>query len=133
MKLAQRLVILRDGRIEQAGPPAEIYRRPRNVFVGKFLGLPPMNVLDAGLLGAGRSGTIGIRPHHLELTPPGEGNLDATVQLVEITGSEQHVHLRVASSPDARLVAVVPADRDVPVETRVGVRMHPNRIHLFER
>ena len=132
MKLAQRLVILRDGQIEQDGPPAEIYRRPRNVFVGTFLGSPPMNVLDAGLLGAGRSGTIGIRPHQIELTPPGEGDLDATVQLVEITGSEQHVHLRADSTADVRLIAVVPADREVPVETRVGLRMHPDGIHLFE-
>jgi ABC-type sugar transport system ATPase subunit len=130
MKLAQRLVILRDGRVEQEGPPAEIYSRPDTVFVGRFLGSPPMNILDASLLEAGRAGVVGIRPHDVALTRPGEGDLDATVQLVETTGSERHVHLRLDDT-GPRVIAVVPPDAPLAVESRVGLGLRRDRLHFF--
>ena len=131
MKLAQRLVILRDGRVEQEGPPAEIYRRPKTVFAGRFLGSPPMNVLDAALLEPGRSGVVGIRPHDVSLVGAGEGDVDGTVELVELTGSEQHVHLRLDAVPDVRMIAVLPADAEVHVGQRAGVRPRRDRLHFF--
>jgi len=131
MKLAQRLVILRDGRIEQDGPPAEIYRRPTSVFVGRFLGSPPMNVFAASLLDPSRTGVVGVRPHDVTLTDPGGGNLDATVELVEATGSEQHVHLRLEGA-EARVIGVVAADREIRVGERVGLRLRADRIHVFD-
>jgi ABC-type sugar transport system ATPase subunit len=131
MKLAQRLVILKDGRVEQAGPPAEIYRRPASVFVGRFLGSPPMNVFAASLLDRSRPGVVGVRPHDITLTASGDGTLDATVELVEMTGSEQHVHLRLDAA-DTRVIVVVPADQEVRVGERVGLRLRPDGAHLFE-
>jgi ABC-type sugar transport system ATPase subunit len=132
MKLAQRLVILKDGRVEQEGPPAQIYRRPVSVFVGRFLGSPPMNVFPASLLDPIRAGVVGVRPHDVTLTDPGGGDLDVTVELVEGTGSEQHVHLRLDVASDARLIAVVPPDQAIRVGERVGLRLRPDGIHLFE-
>jgi len=131
MKLAQRLVILRDGRVEQEGPPAAIYRRPNTVFAGRFLGSPPMNVLDAALLEPGRSGVVGIRPHDVSLVGAGEGDVDGTVELVELTGSEQHAHLRLDAGPDVRMIAVLPADAEVRAGQRAGVRPRRDRLHFF--
>ena len=132
MKLAQRLVILRDGRVEQEGPPTEIYRRPASVFVGRFLGSPPMNVFSASLLEPGRAGVVGIRPQDVTLADAGGGGLDATVELVEVTGSEQHVHLRLEGAPETRVIAAVPADQETRVGARVGLRLRADRIHLFQ-
>jgi ABC-type sugar transport system ATPase subunit len=132
MKLAQRLVILKDGGVEQEGPPAEIYRRPGSVFVGRFLGSPPMNVFPASLLDPSRPGVVGVRPHDVTLTDPGGGDLDASVELVEGTGSEQHVHLRLEGASDARLIAVVPPDQAVRVGERVGLRLRADGLHFFE-
>jgi multiple sugar transport system ATP-binding protein len=131
MKLGERVVLLRDGRVEQAGAPMDIYRRPATLFAARFLGSPPMNIMDAALLEAGTPGLIGIRPQDLVLTPPGAGDLGAIVDLVEPAGSEQHVHLRLDAAPDQRLVAVVPADADVRVDARTGVQFRRDRVHAF--
>ena len=131
MKLGERLVVLREGHIEQAGPPAELYAKPANLFVGRFLGSPPMNVLDGTLLG--RSGeAVGIRPHDISLTAVGAGDLDGTVELVETIGSEQHVHLRLATAPDQRIIVVVPTDVGVKVDAPVGLTLRRDRIHYFD-
>jgi len=142
MKLGERVVLLRDGRIEQAGPPMEIYRRPATLFAARFLGSPPMNILDAALLEAGTPGLIGIRPQDVVLTTPGAGDFAAVIELVEPAGSEQHVHLRLEpafakatagkAGADQRLVAVVPADADVRVDARTGVQLRRDRLHAFE-
>jgi ABC-type sugar transport system ATPase subunit len=131
MKLAQRLVILKDGRVEQDGPPAEIYRQPASVFVGRFLGSPPMNVFPASLLDPNRRGLVGARPHDLTLIDPGEGDLDASIELVEGTGSEQHVHLRLEGA-DVRLIAVAPPAQEIRIGERVGLRLRPDGLHFFE-
>jgi ABC-type sugar transport system ATPase subunit len=126
------VVLLRDGRVEQAGPPMEIYRRPGTLFAARFIGSPPMNLMDAALLDAGASGLIGIRPQDVVLTATDAGDLAAVVELVEPAGSEQHVHLRLKAVPDQRLVAVVPADADVRVDARTGVQFRRDRMHAFE-
>ena len=133
MKLAERLVILRDGRIEQHGPPSEVYRRPASVFVGRFLGSPPMNILDAALIEPGRAGVAGIRPHDVALTAPGEGDLAAKVELVETVGSEQHVHLRLDAAPEQRFIAVASPDHVIRVDTRAGLRLRRENLHHFEK
>ena len=132
MKLGQRVVILREGRIEQAGPPMEIYRHPATLFAARFLGSPPMNILKASHLHAGARGLIGIRPQDIVLTPPGAGDLPAVVELVEAAGSEQHVHLRLEAIPDQRIVAVVPADAAVHVGARADVQLRRDRLHTFD-
>ena len=113
MTLADRLVVMNAGHIEQVGTPTELYARPATLFVAGFIGSPPMNLiaradlaaeetprLDQHPLGAA---TIGIRPDDLSLTDPGASlALPATVDLIEPVGAESHVHLRWR---DRRLVA----------------------------
>jgi ABC-type sugar transport system ATPase subunit len=131
MKLGQRVVLLRDGRVEQAGTPMEIYRRPATLFAARFLGSPPMNIMDAAQLDAGKPGLIGIRPQDIVLSSPDAGDLVAIVELVEPAGSEQHVHLRLEAVPDQRLVAVVPADVHLEIDARTGVQVRRDRLHVF--
>ena len=121
MTMADRIVVLRDGVVEQTGRPIELYARPRNQFVAGFLGAPQMNFLPAkvaeglalklsvddgraviaapdrsrGLL-AGASATLGIRPEHLSIDP--QGPLVATVDVVEVLGAETIVHAHLQSN-----------------------------------
>nr|WP_319486089.1 ABC transporter ATP-binding protein [uncultured Cohaesibacter sp.] len=89
MTLADKIVVLRDGRVEQVGSPMELYNKPANKFVAGFLGSPAMNFLPASLLEAGDTRTIGIRPEDLYLAD--DGPLAATVQHVEHLGGDTNV------------------------------------------
>lgn len=130
MKLGERIVILRDGRIEQVGAPMEIYRQPATLFAARFLGSPPMNTLDASRVEPGRTGVAGIRPQDVVLTPPDAGDLRATVELIETVGSEQHVHLRLDEQAE-RIIAVVSPDIRVQVASRAGIAFRRDRLHFF--
>ncbi|SPH17811.1 Maltose/maltodextrin import ATP-binding protein MalK [Defluviimonas aquaemixtae] len=88
MTLADRIVVLRDGRIEQVGTPMELYNDPDNQFVAGFLGAPSMNFLPAGPLGA-RGATLGIRPEHLRVAP--DGALKGDVSHVERLGGDTNL------------------------------------------
>ena len=118
--MADRIVVLRDGIVEQEGRPIDLYTRPRNRFVAGFLGAPQMNFLpgivapgvgltvtiddnratlglparDVGLL-PGTAITVGIRPEHLLVSP--SGTLAATVLQTEILGAETIIHAELAS------------------------------------
>ncbi len=88
MTLADRIVVLNAGRIEQVGSPLDLYNNPANRFVAGFLGAPAMNFLPAGPLG--RPGeTLGIRPEHLTLAP--QGRLAGTVAHVERLGGDTNL------------------------------------------
>jgi multiple sugar transport system ATP-binding protein len=112
MTMADKIVVMNHGRIEQAGAPLELYDRPANLFVAGFIGSPAMNMLagrikDGSFIDgggthwplppayAGREGAevvYGIRPEHLRLDPNG---IQARIQVVEPTGSETQVTLRI--------------------------------------
>jgi multiple sugar transport system ATP-binding protein len=89
MTLADKIVVLRDGRVEQIGSPMELYNNPVNQFVAGFLGSPAMNFLPAGLLRDGDERTLGVRPEDLYLSDSGE--LSATVRHVEHLGGDTNV------------------------------------------
>ncbi len=108
MTMADKIVVLQAGRIEQVGAPLDLYDRPANTFVAGFIGSPAMNMLPAtvsrgqitigeipvapaGGLAEGQAITLGVRPEHLA---PADAGLDCTVAVVEPTGSETHVVLR---------------------------------------
>src|SRR4029453_18003467 len=82
MTMADRIVVLRDGVVEQAGTPVDLYDRPCNTFVATFIGSPAMNLLPA-TRGSARA-TLGVRPEHLEIVAPSEvGAWPATLEVVE--------------------------------------------------
>ncbi len=113
MTLADMIVVLRDGRIEQTGTPREVYENPANIFVAGFIGSPRMNLLAArwaddgsirlgenripvslqsGKSSAGAEITMGIRPEHLVVSTSGEGLLQAKVDFSEYLGGTQFLY-----------------------------------------
>jgi multiple sugar transport system ATP-binding protein len=107
MTLADRVVVLNGGRIEQIGAPMALYREPANVFVAGFLGSPRINLIPGALLGEPQVATLGVRPEHLVPVGPGEG-LAATVLALEPLGDVSYLHLRAADG--STLVARVAPD-----------------------
>ncbi|NBS93775.1 MAG: ATP-binding cassette domain-containing protein, partial [Betaproteobacteria bacterium] len=102
MTLADRVVVLRDGRIEQVGTPLELYDHPANSFVAQFIGTPQMNMLPARhlvdltqrfALPVAADGFMGLRPEHVVLTAAGQGMLSMQVDLVEALGAETLLYL----------------------------------------
>ncbi|MGO4171040.1 ABC transporter ATP-binding protein [Bosea sp. TAF32] len=117
MTLADRIVVLRDGRIEQVGSPREVYEHPANLFVAGFIGSPRMTIIDATCLTANRvsiAGTeialdrpmpaapqeaikLGIRPEHWAITDSQDNALPARVEFAEYLGSTRYVHCKLAN------------------------------------
>jgi multiple sugar transport system ATP-binding protein len=119
MTLAQRIVVLNGGRIEQVGTPQEVYHRPANLFVAGFIGSPAMNLLPAKVLSPNAMGvalgledgtvvawsgqargltpgdqvTLGVRPERLSIVPPGAGQVSGEVTLAEDLGDQMILHL----------------------------------------
>ena len=103
MSLADRIVIMSQGKIEQIGTPMDLYERPASRFVAEFIGAPPMNVYEiaspagqavASLAGGARPGAaaVGVRPETLRITREGP---EADMMLVEALGAETLIHLRL--------------------------------------
>ena len=107
MTLADKIVVLRDGNIEQIGSPIELYRNPSNMFVAQFIGSPKMNFFDSDdLTDAGRAlinsraDILGIRPEHFIIVPTGSGVIQGKPNLVEPLGEYALVHCEtVRGSP----------------------------------
>jgi ABC-type sugar transport system ATPase subunit len=130
--LGDRVAIMRDGAVEQVGPPLEVYAQPMNTFVARFIGAPAMNLLPADLLGiAAPPGAVaGIRPQDVSLG--GSGHLRAAVDLVEPRGHDCLIHLRLDTFGGDRLVAVVTGTAAPPAGRQIAVGVPRDRVHLFD-
>ena len=100
MTLADKIVVLRDGRVEQVGSPMELYNNPANQFVAGFLGAPSMNFFPGGLLNDGDTRTLGIRPEDLFVAD--DGQLSVRVSHVEHLGGDTNV---IAHADDHQITA----------------------------
>jgi multiple sugar transport system ATP-binding protein len=139
MTLADRVVVLRDGRIEQVGTPLELYDRPANQFVAQFIGTPQMNVLEAAKLPSLTTvaglpvpalGAIGLRPENVTLMAAGQGTAQAKVELIEALGAETLIY--VVTDSGAQLVARLNTRTDLHVGSVVGVHIDADAAHLFD-
>jgi multiple sugar transport system ATP-binding protein len=92
MTLADKIVVLRDGRVEQVGSPMELYNNPVNKFVAGFLGSPSMNFLTSSVSGLSNGITLGVRPEHLAIKTSGQ--ITATVTHVENLGGDTNLMLK---------------------------------------
>jgi multiple sugar transport system ATP-binding protein len=152
MTLADRIVVMRDGIIEQIGTPLELFDRPRNLFVAQFIGSPAMNVCDGtlrqqggrnwieanaqqwpvGAVGSGRDGQAvhyGIRPGDIGLTDAASG-IAAKVIVVEPTGAETELLLQVG---DAKFIVVLHGRTNVVPDNMVGLKIDAAKVHLFDQ
>ncbi len=144
MTLADRLVVLNAGRIEQVGTPIELYEKPATTFVATFIGSPSMNLMKLGngsgwnvLAGAGlpqQAVTIGIRPEDLVIAS-GEmtGQLAAEVQVVavELVGAESYVH--AATADGSPIVFRVAGRSGIQIGEKMTLTADPSRFHLFDK
>ncbi len=155
MTLGQRIVVLKDGHIQQIDTPMALYGQPANLFVATFLGSPSMNVLrgtlqrDAGdawsfaaqgvtlALGSaglpeawhGRTLDLGIRPEHLQLADAADVMLTPIVEVVEAVGSEVFVNLRLG---DHALIARLPPEHVPVAGDSLPMRFPAERVHFFD-
>ena len=152
MTLADRVTLMRDGKIQQIDTPDGIYNRPANRFVAGFLGHPQMNFIEGELIAsagtvnftrgdlrlttdlarsdqAGRKVVLGLRPEDADLANGQGANLFGTVVLLSPLGSEQHVNLAVG---DNEIVVRLPKDVRTSPGDRLGLRVDPRRLHLFD-
>lgn len=133
--MADKIVVLNGGRVEQVGTPMELYHEPNSRFVAEFIGSPAMNVFasDAGLRDLSldpSAAFIGCRPEHMELLPSGQGHADATVKVKEQLGGESLLYLAMTGGNE--IVARVDGDDEVSVGQEVSLRIPANRLHQFD-
>jgi ABC-type sugar transport system ATPase subunit len=139
MTLADKIVVLRDGLIEQVGSPHELYERPGNLFVAQFIGSPKMNILSAtgAVLLAPASSippsaeSVGVRPEHLTIVAPAESALRGRVALSEYTGAATLMHVDL---PDGSNCLVVDSGKRHPsTHAEVGLVADMRNLHYFDR
>ncbi len=154
MTLASRIAVMKEGRIQQIGAPAEVYARPANRFVAGFLGSPGMNFIEGRLDSAegrmyfeaeglrldvsgydfavrpeaGMPATLGVRPEHIHARQG--GGFEALVVLVEPMGNHQVLWLERAGT---QLAVMLAEDETVVVDSHIGFAIDADRISLFER
>lgn len=147
MTMADHVVVMRDGVIEQQGRPLDLYDRPANRFVAGFIGSPAMNfvpatvgedgrhaVLDFGRLtlgeglAPGTAVTVGIRPEHIRMVPAGEGDFNIPVNTVESTGSTTYV----TSATQPELTVVENGRGALRSGDAIGLAIDPAQLHLFD-
>jgi multiple sugar transport system ATP-binding protein len=130
MTMADKIVVLRAGNIEQVGSPLELYRTPRNLFVAGFIGSPKMNFIDGPEAAKHDAQTIGIRPEHIRHSAT-EGAWRGTVGVAEHLGSDTffHVHLDDREEP-----MTVRATGEVGLShgDTIWLTPEPENIHRFD-
>ncbi len=155
MTLADRIVVLRAGRVEQVGKPLELYNKPANLFVAGFIGAPRMNLLDVEIVSAksdsvavrgpggfvqtvsadgsvlkeGEAATLGIRPHDLSLAK--DGGIEATLTMAEALGPETVVHATIAGGKN--MIAVFGGQDVGAAGGTLRLSLGKERLHLFDK
>jgi sn-glycerol 3-phosphate transport system ATP-binding protein len=126
MTLAQRMIVMNAGRMEQFGTPEEVYSRPATTFVASFMGSPPMNLLQQAP-GARPGCTMGVRPEHVDLAAEGWA---LQVETVEMLGAERLIHARLGAEA---LIIRTHEDQGAPaVGSTVLARPREDRLHWFD-
>jgi len=129
MTMADRIVLLNAGRIEQIGAPLELYRKPASLFVATFIGSPPMNLLTGGLAERFGAHTLGIRPEHLRIGDDG-GDIRASVRALERLGKETNIQ---AESEALGLLTIrVNDNADLDYGEEIDLTLEREHLHRFD-
>ena len=141
MTLADKIVVLRDGRVEQVGSPIELYERPANAFVAQFIGSPKMNFFAASDLASdataqlGRQVSdqehVGLRPEHLTEVDPSQAVVNGRLELVENLGEYALVHLLTETGVE--FIAKTPKPPTVAKGDTISFGIKPELAHVFDR
>jgi alpha-glucoside transport system ATP-binding protein len=156
MTLADRIVVLSAGKIEQVGPPLELYERPANLFVARFIGSPAMNILPVTLTEPGemtrvtvkggqvasvpiavpvtekgKPASLGVRPEDLVVTTDGSGLIEGRILLVEALGEVTLLYVELASGEEP-LIAKLQGTATFAKGDTVRLAADPAKLHLFD-
>ena len=129
MTMADKIVVLSAGRIEQVGSPLELYNHPRNLFVAGFIGSPKMNLIEGPLAAAKGAKTIGVRPEHIHLSRDA-GDWSGTVRVAEHLGSDTFLHVQVEGA--GQVTARAPGEFNVHHGDTVGLTPDPAHLYRFD-
>ena len=167
MTLGDRIVVMKDGVVQQIATPQEVFNHPANIFVAGFIGVPQMNFFDAQLVRSGNGFTVktedmnvalapetcaqlalnwdggdvkeitaGVRPEQILLADKDEeGALQGTVEVTELMGSTEHVHV---TAPDGQFVLIIPvvdleAKGALKAGDTISFKFEKNATHLFDK
>jgi multiple sugar transport system ATP-binding protein len=126
MTMADKIVVLQAGVIEQVGSPLELYQRPRNTFVAGFIGSPKMNLIDGPEASKHDASTIGIRPEHIDISET-DGTWKGTVGVSEHLGSDTFFHIQCNASKEPLTVR---ATGELSLQYGAEVFLTPRQEHL---
>ncbi|WP_281188253.1 sn-glycerol-3-phosphate import ATP-binding protein UgpC [Vibrio harveyi] len=148
MTLADKLVVLNKGNVEQVGTPLEIYDNPASLFVATFIGSPSMNILDGSVsvdgitigdallpvsttnLALGEI-KLGLRPEHLQISQDNPW-LQVEVELIESLGADLLLYCRTEGGDSQKLVVRVEGHTPIQIGDKLGLDIKPKHVHLFD-
>ncbi|SFE77757.1 ABC transporter ATP-binding protein [Roseivivax sediminis] len=129
MTMADKIVVLRAGHIEQVGSPLELYRTPRNLFVAGFIGSPKMNLIEGAEAGKHGANTIGVRPEHVRVTETGPWS--GVVGVSEHLGSDTFLHVHDTGLCDVMTVRAG-GELNVHHGDRISLTPDTDKMHRFD-
>ena len=139
MTLADRIVVINQGVIEQVGTPIELYNSPKNQFVAEFIGSPKMNMINIqngekfdliNLNPPSEASKIGIRPEHLSLANNGTHKLKGTVRHIENLG--EHLLCYINLEKDNEITAKLDVNSDIKINEKINLNWHQDHQHFFD-
>ncbi|MGJ4948802.1 ABC transporter ATP-binding protein [Bradyrhizobium sp. HKCCYLS20291] len=130
MTMADKIVVLNAGRIEQYGSPIELYQRPANLFVASFIGSPKMNLITGPEAGKHNATTIGVRPEHIGIVDDGGEGWPGKVVIAEHLGSDTFLYVDAGAL--GTLTVRVVGEKRLRAGDAVTLRPEPNRIYRFD-
>jgi multiple sugar transport system ATP-binding protein len=129
MTMADKIVVLNAGNIEQVGAPLELYNNPTNLFVAGFIGSPKMNLLNGDVAKKYNAATIGIRPEHIAASRD-RGDWQGVVRVAEHLGSDTFLHIDTDAL--GRVTARAAGELALVAGDKIGLTPRPDRIHRFD-
>lgn len=131
MSMADTVVLMKDGHIQQVGAPEDLYSKPNNTFVAEFVGAPPMALIGSSAVnGFGDGRTIGLRAEHVDIVPAGEGRMSCVINECEFLGSETLIGLE---HPDAKGLCVLkPGLSMMPEGQEIEINFNDENLHVFD-
>ena len=131
MSMADTVVLMEGGHIQQVGAPEDLYNKPNNTFVAEFVGAPPMALITSTALnGFGEGKSIGVRAENIQIVPRGEGRLSCTVNESEFLGSETLIGLEHADATG--LCVLKPGLSLIPEGEEIDITFHDDSLHVFD-
>lgn len=131
MSMADTVVLMKDGHIQQVGSPEDLYSRPNNTFVAEFVGAPPMALIQSNALeGFGEGKTIGIRAENIQIVPTGTGRMRCKVNESEFLGAETLIGLDHDGT--SGLCVLQPGLALMPEGNEIDINFNDENLHVFD-